>query len=339
MVSMRHCLFVLALLLAVPLQGQRRDSSWTIRAGSYQGDTVRLDLDLATRRKSAFLRVSRLKSSARYVGWNPSRFPAPVAFKPNRGITAQDSIAFWSIVNRMESDIGMRLFKPSTVDADADPEDIIVIDVKAMPGDEGMTLVTWSTSGGVYDARIYFRSPATLHNPRVVAHEMMHSLGFGHTTAWSSIMNPGPWSPITLTREDVAYAQYAFESRTASEREDMWERLALADQRDGSGRRRESFAECAEFTSDNFDGIPMTKMRGLAALGALSAIAACSSGGEKNADSLAASQVDSAAAVGAPDSALHNAAPAATTTLPANAPTVSRPRPPQAPPLTPLRKQ
>lgn len=339
MMSMRHFLAGVALLAAVPLYGQRRDSSWTIRAGSYQGDTVRLDLDLATRRRSAFLRVSRLKSSARYVGWNPSRLPAPVAFKPDRGITAEDSLAFWAIVNRMETDLGMRLFKPSTLGRDADPEDIIVVDVKAMAHDDGMTLVTWSTSGGVYDARIYFRSPATLHNPRVVAHEMMHALGFGHTTAWSSVMNPSPWAPVTLTREDVAYTQYAFESRASSEREDMWERLALADEREGSGRRARNFAECAEFTSDNFDRIPMTKVRGLVALGALSAMAACSNGGGKNSDSLATSQADSASAVAAPDSAQQNMAPAPETSLPANAPRVSRPRPPLAPPRTPLRKQ
>lgn len=338
MMSMRHCLSVIALLVAVPLYGQR-DSSWAIRAGSYQGDTVRLDLDLATRRKSAFLRVSRPKSSARYVGWNPSRLPASVAFKPNRGITPEDSVAFWAIVNRMESDIGMRLFKPSTLDRDADPEDIIVVDVKSMANDAGMTLVTWSATGGVYDARVNLRSPATLHNPRVVAHELMHALGFGHTSAWISIMNPSPWGPITLTREDVAYTQYAFESRASSEREDMWERLALADEREGLGARVVNFAECADFTPDNFDRIPMTKMSGLVALGALSAMAACSNGGEKTSDSLAASQVDSASAVVAADSASQNLSPAPATSLPANAPTVSRPRPPLAPPLTPLRKQ
>ncbi len=37
----------------------------------------------------------------------------------------------------MENDVGMRLFQPPALDRDADPEDIIVIDVKAMPGDEG----------------------------------------------------------------------------------------------------------------------------------------------------------------------------------------------------------
>jgi hypothetical protein len=338
---MRYGVLILALLITVPAYAQRRDSSWIIRAGTFEGDTVHLDLDLASRRKTGFLRVSRVKSNARYVGWNPSRLPAAVAFKPGRGITAQDSIAFWSILNQMEREIGLTLFKPATLDTDADPEDMIVVDVKAMRGNDGMTLVTWSTSGGVYDARVYFRSSGTLHNPRVVAHELMHSLGFGHTTAWGSIMNPDPWS-ASLTREDVAYAQYAFASRASSERDDMWERLALADEREGSGRRPENFAECAAVNSDNFDEIPMTKIRGLIALGTLSAIAACNNGAERNADTSASAavQVDSAAAIAAPDSSPSVTPPAApVTTLPANAPGASRPRQPVAPPLAPQRKQ
>ncbi len=121
-----------------------------------------------------------------------------------------------------------------------------------------MTLVTWSATGGVCDARINFRSPATLHNQRVVVHELMHALGFGHTSAWSSIMNPSPWGPISLSREDVAYTQYAFESRASSEREDMWERLALADERERSGPCAGKFPECAEFISDDFDRIPLS---------------------------------------------------------------------------------
>ena len=219
---------------APPAAAQQGDSAWTIRGGTFAGATVKLDIDLASRRNSKFLRISRLKGDSRFVAWSPSRLPAAVAFRAGRGITAPDSIAFWSILREVESDMGMHLFEPATLSADSDPDDVIVVDTKSMANNDGMTLVTWSSPGGIYDARVFVRSVATLHNPRVVAHEMMHALGFGHTSAWISIMNSGALSPMRLTLDDVAYAQFAFASRVGNDRSDMWERLALAAEREKS---------------------------------------------------------------------------------------------------------
>jgi hypothetical protein len=213
---------------ATPVSAQQGDSAWTIRGGTFAGATVKLNIDLASRRNSKFLRISKLKGDSRFVAWSPSRLPAAVAFRGGRGITAADSIAFWSILREMESDMGMRLFEPATLGSDSDPDDVIVVDTKSMANNDGMTLVTWSSPGGIYDARVFVRSVSTLHNPRVVAHEMMHALGFGHTSAWISIMNSGALSPAHLTLDDVAYAQFAFAQRNESDRSDMWERLALA---------------------------------------------------------------------------------------------------------------
>ena len=240
-------LFVLPLLVAfaVDANAQRVDSLWTIRAGEYKGRTVRIDPELAARRGSSFLRVSRLKGDKRYVGWNPSRLPARVAFRSGRGITAADSVAFWSILNRMQVDVGMRLFEPASIETGSDPDDVIIVEPRFMPADDGHTYVSWSTNGGVYDARVYLRSTATLHSSRVVAHEMMHTLGFGHTTAWSSIMSPNPMAPSALTAEDVAYTQFALAERALNEREDMWERLALANDRESQSPRASMQVGCA----------------------------------------------------------------------------------------------
>lgn len=151
--------------------------------------------------------------------------------------------------------MGMRLFEPAVLTDDADPDDVIVVDTKNMPRDDGMTLVTWSNPGGIYDARVFVRSTATLHNSRVVAHEMMHALGFGHTSAWSSIMNSGAASPARLTPNDVAYAQFALEQRAGSDRSDMWERLALSLSREEPDSQSRGAYEACVFSFERINGL------------------------------------------------------------------------------------
>lgn len=246
---------VLIVIAPHTVSAQARDSSWTIRGGTYAGIAISIDENLATRRSSKFLRLSKLRNDPRFVSWNPSRLPAPVAFRPGR-IKAEDSAAFWSTLREMEADMGMRLFEPATVGSNEDPDDVIIVDVKNMWNDEGVTYVTWSNNGGLYDARVFLRSGVTLHDPRTVAHEMMHALGFGHTSAWTSIMNTGSRAPRRLTAEDVAYVQFAFASRAASDMSDMWKRLALAVEREGEGAERvDGSASCTSDWPDQVIGL------------------------------------------------------------------------------------
>jgi len=230
--------------LPASLSAQPFDSSWTIRGGSFDGRVVAIDPALA-RSAGRFWRLSSLHGQRRIVGWNPSRLPAPVAFRAGLNISLGDSIAFWRTLRQVEADMGMTLFQPAQVEAGADPNDVIVVDVRPMVSDDGVTLTTWSAHGSVYDARIFLRSRETLHNERVVTHEMMHALGFGHTRAWSSVMNPQAHTTTRLTAEDVAYAQHAIASRSFNEREDMWSRLALAMER--GAVPTPSSAECDPF--------------------------------------------------------------------------------------------
>jgi hypothetical protein len=221
----------LAVSLAADAKAQRVDSAWTIRGGSYDGITVPIDI-VAASRKGRFWRLSSLQGKQRIVGWNPSRLPVAVAFRSGAGVTVSDSTAFWNILRQLETNIGLRLFEPATLMAGDDPDDVIVVDVKPMVADAGLTLVTWSTYGSIYDSRIYLGSRSTLHNERVVAHEMLHALGFGHTRAWHSLMNPSPSFEHRVTREDVAYIQAALASRSVNEREDRLRGLVLAALRD-----------------------------------------------------------------------------------------------------------
>lgn len=146
----------------------------------------------------------------------------------------------------------MRLFEPASLIPDSDPDDLIVVDTKPMASAEGLTLVTWGYGGSLYDARVYVRAAETLRNPRVVTHEMMHALGFGHTAAWTSVMNGYGGGGRGLTAEDVAYAQFALHSRAATEREDMWARLALAVEREGPEKSKAAPEVCSSETFASF---------------------------------------------------------------------------------------
>jgi hypothetical protein len=216
--------------LPLSASAQAFDSSWTIRGGSFDGEVVAIDAAHAIR-AGRFWRLSNLRGHRRIVGWNPSSLPVPVGFRAGLNIATADSAAFWSTLRQVEADMGMKLFQPAQLDPGADPDDVIVVDFRPMASDDGLTLITWSAHGSVYDARIFLRSRATLHNERVVTHEMMHALGFGHTRAWNSVMNPQAFATPRLTREDVAYAQHAIASRAFNETEDMWSRLSLAMER------------------------------------------------------------------------------------------------------------
>lgn len=223
------CALVAATTLAArPTQSQQRDTLWTIRAGAHAGAEVAIDSGAASTRGSKFWRVSNVRGAPRLIGWNPSRLPIAVAFRDGGSIRPSDSAAFWSILERMHEDLGMILFRPVSLEKNADPEDVIVVDIEPMLAHDGITFVTWSSHGELYDARVFFGSPSKLGDERVVTHEMMHALGFGHTSRWRSVMNPGGSPVQRLTREDVAYAQRAFEARETGERSDLWHRFALA---------------------------------------------------------------------------------------------------------------
>lgn len=254
---------------------QTSDSAWTIKAGSFAGQIIPIDKSAAGHRSSRFWRIASIGGQKRIVGWNPSRLPARVAFRPGRGISAADSAAFWEILGRMQTDMGMRLFEPAFLAEDTDPDDFIVIDTRPMTSAEGLTLVTWSSGGSLYDARVYLRSPETLRNPRVVVHEMMHALGFGHTSAWTSVMNGYGGGPRGLTPQDVAYAQLALESRAASEREDFWDRLALAADREPASDLRDRIAACQAESPGSFLADPALRNAVRGTMGVLTAASSC----------------------------------------------------------------
>jgi hypothetical protein len=170
------------------------------------------------------------------------------------GISADDSIAFWKTLAEMSADVGIGLFKPATV-GDADPVDVIVVDVRPMPGNEGFSRASWSSSGEIFDVRVSFGRRDALNDSHIVAHEMTHALGFGHTTSWRSVVNPGDRSAARLTPTDVAYIEMAMRLRERRERIDMRRSISLALEREtpAMSRRRDEIA-CSPEESDFFAG-------------------------------------------------------------------------------------
>jgi hypothetical protein len=73
--------------------------------------------------------------------------------------------------------------------------------------------VSFGQPGDARDGVLVFHEAATLRNPHVVAHELAHLLGFGHSSWWATISEPVGGREPRLTPQDVAYMQLAMRLR------------------------------------------------------------------------------------------------------------------------------
>jgi Big-like domain-containing protein len=199
-------------------------TSWTIRSGSYAGVTLDVSADAALRRWRGVAPFARSaayqgRRTRRVVGWAPQAFPLPVAFVRERStssISPADSAAFWASVRRLEDQLGMATFRPADTTALRDGQlgVEVVVDPRTPPA--AVTWASWVPSGDLNDARVAVRTPADFRNSALVAHEMLHALGFGHALEWRSVMTrTASASVTTLTAQDVAYVQLIHRVRAA----------------------------------------------------------------------------------------------------------------------------
>jgi hypothetical protein len=262
-----------------PDSQEETDTVWTIESGTYAGLRVPLHMDAALGgrgRGDHFWRVAAEGVSGGVVGWKSTRYPIPLAFRHtgySRAISSGDSAAFWSILRDMNNDFGVELFRPTTLGGD-DPPDIIVVDLGTRRELDGLSRVTWTQTGELSDVRVTFQHAGVLHDPHVVAHEMMHALGFGHTTAWRSIVNPrDASSAVRLTPEDVAYAELAMHSRVSRERVDTRRLIAMAVARESQSR--ESYAVCGSDSESSSGENDLTRIRGYRPVGLFTVVESC----------------------------------------------------------------
>jgi len=218
---------------------------WTIRGGRYDGRTVDVPLARAfagaCKACGGFFRGSSARGdSGRTVlrGWPAERFPLRVAFDREwngEKVTAGDSVSFWREAAELEETFGADLFRPARFPdavptSGGGPDDVILVwfDPR-MHGIAGLgTAVSDGDDIEYGDLRLNraaLRESETY--PGLVAHELMHTLGFGHTCAWRSVVAdvrrcPRLRAPMP-TEEDVAYVQLAAAIRALQrERRGRW---------------------------------------------------------------------------------------------------------------------
>ena len=200
---------------------------WRIPAGTYAGRSIAIDAATAVGRSESGGRFWRLSRSSGGGGELPIGWPVeggliPLALRApewGRTLSAADSAHFWSLVAGLERDLGMKLFTPFAWDGDSIANGRVVVALRSWMRADGKTYLTWNKDGNVFDGTVYFRTSVQARSARVVSHELLHALGFGHTSAWHSVMNVGAIGIDGPTPQDVAYAQLAMRLRRLQQSE------------------------------------------------------------------------------------------------------------------------
>jgi catechol 2,3-dioxygenase-like lactoylglutathione lyase family enzyme len=201
---------------------------WTIPTGTYAGTRVEISLERAFRPVcrgcTSFYRRGRDpwgKAPRDLVRtWPESMFPLRVAFdreEPGGVITPRDSVDFWRAVEGMEIVFGTDLFRPASYretlsTEEGSPDDVVLVQVDPTIRASGIGIASAYGNEIVYgEVRVRWASLIGAGDgEHLVAHELMHSLGLGHTCSWPSVLADsrcaGRRSPVP-TPQDVAYAQ------------------------------------------------------------------------------------------------------------------------------------
>jgi hypothetical protein len=213
--------------------------TWTIQRGVHTGTTRVIDLAKAVSASVPNTHyLNAFSPGARAVAaWPLSALPIAVGVDTTGGTQlwkARDSAFFWSSVAELNAQIGREVFKPAGAVAPKSIEKIAVhLDPRVTVAggalsnqcDAGQHLCTrrfgelWIRPDFSYPS-----GPFAEQNRRMVKHELLHALGFGHSCYWPSLMLVTVLDcvslselPMALTADDAAYIELMFELATALE--------------------------------------------------------------------------------------------------------------------------
>jgi hypothetical protein len=206
---------------------------WTVPAGTYAGERVAISLHRAFSPACAgcpgFYRQMASRSlppgERAVLGWSDGAFPLRLAFDRQNSaepVSARDSAAFWKIVDALEEDFGLDLFRParmSDLRPGEDARDLVVVWID--PTLRGRGLSTQGIAAGeITTGAVWLRKASLISGPdgpALLWHELMHVLGHGHTCAWRSVLAArsrcGAMDASRASAHDVAYAQLGMRVR------------------------------------------------------------------------------------------------------------------------------
>ncbi len=200
--------------------------TWTIADGPFAGQEVPIRLDAAATWANDGLSYYFAQDIGSLIdaGWAEELLPLPLGFHHDSThvpITAADSVAFWSAVERLEERFGERLFEPSI-----HPEGEGMRSMGRVTVAIDTTMFAAASAGPwwwrpfhqdvqahgqvrLLSSPVRFQQIDGLHNEWLVMHELAHALGLGHTCEWGSILGGGgsgcPGEEPSA--EDVAHEQ------------------------------------------------------------------------------------------------------------------------------------
>jgi len=202
--------------------------TWTVQRGTYASTDRTIDLAAALEANDDGSRYldGFAPSVEQVAAWTDASFPIPVGFDSSaagRRWTAHDSTVFWQYADTMNAIAGRTLFKPSGDQTITSAGAIgLTVDYTFMTSPQGWLAVRTLNScvlpvrfcGDVHgevaaSAGFYGQwSP----DEKIIMHELMHALGFGHSCHWPSIMGLSRPQcvaefPKKPTADDIAYLE------------------------------------------------------------------------------------------------------------------------------------